>query len=482
MLAIAAALVAVAACTSAGGDASDAEGAAGQETTSTIEASSPVTSKGEVIKPPPPTIDSGEIETSAGTIRWSRLQGDISNVPGGWSVTPLTTSFGFALFERSPANQLFDEGGARLWISEDLGSWSRVPLPVEATGGELAIGVADGALWLIAQSPPQVWTSADGVEWTGFDAPQIEDRPAGFDHVWTTLGAPVALNDRVFFTVTHTLAFPAFDLGINSRVCTERPVRVDEGLYQMTGDEECPMGGPVLRFEETETGLLVVDEESGKELGEIEDGTLDHMESMAQTDELLLTSFFTIEGDSLEPVELAPGSEQVQRAVPWAPLLSTGDSLLAFSDGTLWKTTNGSEWTDIETPLVEGWVTTLSDRFVWNRIGGQFITEVAESTDGVEWTPAPVSPPPQTSLVRLETGWFATPGSIGNIYGSSWWMLAGDEWVPLVDLGMSRWCDVVPTAMGDVTVFIGSAIGTDRNCGWPDADRDLWLVTFDGDS
>lgn len=61
-------------------------------------------------------------------------------------------------------------------------------------------------------------------------------------------------------------------------------------------------------------------------------------------------------------------------------------------------------------------------------------------------------------------------------------MLVGDEWIPLVELDMSRWCDVVPVAMGDVTVFIGAAIGAGRECQWPDAHRELWMVSLDGDS
>lgn len=115
--------------------------------------------------------------------------------------------------------------------------------------------------------------------------------------------------------------------------------------------------------------------------------------------------------------------------------MPTGGSLLAYADGTVWKTTDGSQWTEFEAPFVEGWVTALSDRFVWNFMtagpaAGGFITDVMESADGETWTDAPVAPPPQTSLIRLETGWFATDGSMGAstaIRGGCWSATSGSR-------------------------------------------------------
>jgi len=240
------------------------------------------------------------------------------------------------------------------------------------------------------------------MEWSGFDTPEINERPPGVEPPATTVFAPVALNDQVLFVVSHGQA---------------------------------------------------------------------------------LTTLYRVEGESVKPVELSPTSGALVQAFNPGLLLSTGDSLLAYAEGSVWRTTDGSQWSRISSQFLDGrpssedaLVTTLSDRFVYTPVEfGSFIAEAWESTDGVTWDPAPVAPPPQTNLVRLDTGWFAAGGSVsGEIHGNSWWMLVSDEWVSLEAMGTEECFVATPIALGGFTLLSGVGCG-------PDTEDllDLWLVTLD---
>ena len=68
--------------------------------------------------------------------------------------------------------------------------------------------------------------------------------------------------------------------------------------------DEIPSEPPLLRFEETETGLRVFDQATGDELGFVDGAGLTHIARIAQTDELWGLRVFVIEDGQVTPAEV----------------------------------------------------------------------------------------------------------------------------------------------------------------------------------
>ncbi len=357
----------------------------------------------------PPGLESGILDTSVGDARWVRLTGDVSSLPRGEALRWPT---GFAIFE---GPRLLVEGGvrhpARLWVSPNGVEWRVEPIPAPDDAEDVSLTLVDGEYWLLSVSPNRLWRSSDGATWDEYDLSALAPPgPAGFNMRIEGHTPPVKAGDLTVLKIQYVGLFPAEAFGI-PRQCTERPLRLDLGVYQMTGDEECPQGGPVLRFIETETGLQVLDNVTGEVLGEILEADLTHIETMAETDELRVESLFII------------------------------------GDG---------EVTQAEKP--------------WPRISG--------SDDGAEFGVVPPGRPDDTHPVRLESGWFATDGSIGGPSdGDVWWMHVDGTWISLVDLGMEHpepGCIVSATAIETTTFFFGG------DCfPWDSDARNVWILSLE---
>lgn len=368
----------------------------------------------ESLEPPrlteniPPGLESGILDTSVGDARWVRLTGDVSSLPRGEALLWPT---GFAIFER-PQVPVFDVRlPARLWVSPDGVEWRVEPIPAPDDAEDVSLTLVDGEYWLLSVNPNRLWRSSDGATWEEYDLSGLAPPgPAGFNMRMEGHTGPVKAGDLTVLYVQYVGLFPAEAFGI-PRQCTERPLRLEPGVYQMTGDEECPQGGPVLRFIETETGLQVLDNATGEVLGEILEADLTHIETMAETDELRVESLFII------------GDGEVTRA---------------------------------EKP--------------WPRSSG--------SDDGAEFGVVPPGRPDDTNPVRLESGWFATDGSIGGPSdGDAWWMYVDGTWISLVDLGMERPepdCIVSATATETTTFFFGGPCFF-----WDSNARNVWVLSLE---
>ena len=464
-----------------------------------------------------PGVESGTPATPAGDARWVHLSGDASALPGPGSVA-LPWPTGFAILERpevaqTSINQFEVIRPARLWVSPDGGEWRIEPIPAPDDATDVSLTLADGVYWLISANPNRLWRSSDGEAWEEYDTAGLESlSPAGLGAVMWRHTPPVTAGDLTLFHADFVGVFPAQAFGIAPE-CAERALRIAPGVYQLTGDEECPRGGPVLRFVETETGLQVLDDATGEELGEILGANLSHMEMMTQTDESRLEGLFSVGDGQVTAIE-----------PPWPRAVSV--RLMASEGGiyayvvryevddsfhlSIWRTDDGRSWTDLGPPsfLADEPQTRLrvsdsltdpltvavydptseagsvADNDFAVRLGLEDTWEVGA---GVTWTPAPAGRPDQTSLVRLESGWFATNQLFEEMrivsggsfpHREKWWMHVDGTWVSLADLGMEPTGNesgcVHATAIENTTFFLRTDCSNS-----PSSTREVWVLTFE---
>jgi hypothetical protein len=438
----------------------------------------------------PPELESGTFATPAGDARWVRLNGSESSLPWG---TPIAWPTGFAMIQRPELNYDAFPGfdvvrPARLWVSPDGIEWHVEPTPISDEAESVSLTLVDGEYWLISTNPERMWRSTDGMTWdeldpVGFAPPG----PAGLNMHIQSHTSPVSLGDVTILYADFVGWFPAEQFGL-PQVCAERPVRVEDGVYRMTGDEQCPQGGPVLHFVEAEAGLQVLDNETGELLGEILGADLSHVEAMAKTDELHIQNLIIIEN-----------GEVTQVGTPWEHfyprLFASEDWLYAYVQSiedlelTVWRSNDGRSWTNLGPPSYLQDTPAIGFHRFWPLENSMAVTtfvrsengaesDVAwETTDGVTWIPMPTQPPPGAHVVRLESGWFATDESNGGRFGGDVWsMLIDGTWISLADLGMEHaepGCGVEAAAVENTTFFLG-------DCGpMQTRERSLWIVSLD---
>jgi hypothetical protein len=171
--------------------------------------------------------------------------------------------------------------------------------------------------------------------------------------------------------------------------------------------------------------------------------------------------------------------------VPWpdmdgATFFSTGDWIYAYtrtirSDDatmTVWRTTDGLSWAEIEPPgFVETSGLGANSFYLDSTLDGRLLAWAYpllgskwETSDGLNWEAVELPPLPsgersnrdgsnEAFPVLLDTGWFANSGWNGSFWdGDTWWMKAGDSWFPLTELPR---LGVMPSGVGHTTVFSG---------------------------
>jgi len=400
----------------------------------------------------PPSVESGVVETPAGSARWVRLNPDDQNLP--WGGQLVEWSKGFAIFV--PPNG----GTMSFWVSDDGINWDSRPLPVsEAENASLT--QAGGVFWLSTSNPTSVWFSEDGISWR---EPDVEGRlspePDGFVN-WDAGFQTSVIGNAVLVLGNFGGQFPYGDYVPNfeDTGCVERLVEVGPpGVYRMDGDErssECP-NRPDLLLIEDDTGLQVFDNATGELLGHVAGADLGHIDRMIGTDEL-----------SAEILWLAENGTVVALEPPWEPassgvaLFNSGDTVYSYVRDragrlSVWQTSDGLSWTEVgvaglPAELLSGnaWISSLPGVLV-----GYADDEAWDSTDGVNWKPAPAGRPEGSNLVRLPAGWFATDGSKGGSRdGNAWWWHVKGEWIPLAAMGMEN---PEPTVAGQSGCVVGT--------------------------
>ena len=449
----------------------------------------------------PDDIESGILDTPAGTARWVHLTGGHDTRPSlsfGSQVMEWPT--GIAIFH--PPG--FGEGGwmgsslyaatitqpSRLWTSGNGIDWALEPLPVPADAFDASLSLVDGMYWLVANvwSGDRVWRSADGVTWEEFDPSGLAPPgPSGLE--WhLAYSPPATAGDLTLILRSGSGAIPSDFLGGTSE-CRDDMRELAAGVYQTIGneDETCP----TLRFEETETGLQVADDATGEDLGMIIGADLGHIEQMRGIEFEGETQILIVGDGEATPVEVPWPAE----TYPDVALYGVEDGVYAYvSDNccdevTVWHTTDGHSWDELGPPsFLEGapargfmsYAALPSSLAVSVFDSGSLVAW--ETIDGIDWSPAPEGRPDGTYPVRLESGWFANDGGrFGDPDegGDELWMYVGDTWVSLAELGMEQsaeHCVVGKEAVGNTTLFEGVFRCLPSRT--PSADG-LWILTLD---
>ena len=448
----------------------------------------------------PAGLESGTIETAVGPATWIHVSGDVGSLPrGSAGFKAIPWADGFAILEPpvvdwgpyAPAPAFSQVArAARLWVSTDGIEWRIEPLPVPGDAFDVSLTYDKGVYWLFASHPPQLWRSTDGTTWEELDSGGlVPPEAAGF--TWTVNLAPPISNGRVTvsqvefsgsFPFTDFGAFPFDDFAGVPDVeggCYDILVPLALGVYEWVGSSEdgspiadwCP--ARVFRFEETETGLRVFDNETGEDLGHIDGADISHIAEIANSSQL-----------NHERLVIITDGDVTQTGVPWAfrhgsTLFAAGEWIYAFGNSPtgalgVWRTNDGESWVDLGTPELPSEALELDfervgeDRLVvWS---SQQPHAAWETTDGLTWDTVEWPPPPEgTFLVPLESGWFANNGSLGGRFdGDRWWMLTGDTWVSLEELGMESGANINVTGISDTTFFFRA----DADSG----SREMWIL------
>jgi len=488
----------------------------------------------------PEGIESGTLDTPLGPATWVHLtRADGGQLPNIGQAIPWPS--GVAIYEGPKYN--FDTPTLslppRIWLSSDGIDWRVQPLPVAPVGESgAALTVADGVYWLVGShfmprprddrpsaDSEQIWRSTDGVTWEGIDTSDFSlPGPGGFD--WEVVLTPaVTVGERTFIAVSFHPSFPFYDYAPTvgpEGECGYGLNMVSGELFEMVSDEPtCPR--LILRLVETETGLLVTDDASGQELGEIEGAALEDLERVA--DGLPYEPQSAL--GSYERLLIINDADVTRVGVPWQQddagqgaitrtLFATQDSLYAYVEHrepesgqpesmSVWRSSDGLTWTDLGSPsflddaATPGWTE-------FDSLPGRLVAthpvlpgETWETTNGIDWAPAPQDRPDcidstcstypdgepggRTTPARLGSGWFASDAGGGWDDGDNVWTYVGDAWVSLDELGMQQssdsYCVVSKTGIGQTTFFADMQPGC-----WPggvriDGPRDLWILSLD---
>jgi len=447
----------------------------------------------------PEGAESGTLATPSGEANWARLSDDGGRLPDSGQAAAWPS--GFAIFQR-PFNTLPPPAPvsrpARLWVSDDGIEWRVEPLPLDPAAQDASLTLADGVYWLMSSDPYGLWRSTDGATWDEYDPTGLlPPEPSGlFSPISSSL---VTAGELTLSYGTFEADFPFYDFlplliddydSDRDEGCrTFR--KLESGVFQIVGhqgDQPCPHQ-LVLRFEETETGLRVLNNATGTDLGEVLGADLSHIEQLTQGDNFFGERLLIIGDSEITPVE-----------TPWPARLPTeGPRVQAFfgaqgwvyayiSDDTgvsVWRTNDGRSWTNLGPPSFPNDALPTGSPWFLSSFGPQMALDTDsnpgaawETIDGFNWTPQPEGQPDQTYAVRLESGWFANNGSRGGPFdGDEWWMHVDDTWVSLAELGIEdgRCGGATPTALDNTTTFFFGG-GGGESC------PDLWILSLEPSS
>jgi hypothetical protein len=429
----------------------------------------------------PPDTEFGTLDTPIGQVEWVHLTGDGTTFPPRGDVIEWPT--GFAVLERN-------SGGARLWVSADAIDWQLQPIPIPGDvwqASQASLTSVDGVYWLISSGPASIWSSTDGVSWDEYDLGDVIPGPVGLN--WDMHhSSPVTVAGQTLIQAGFGSNFPIADYAPNlredGRVCDHvRLAQLRSDLFQVVEDygegPDCPEQ-PVLRMIETETGLQIVDNDTGDELGMILGADLTDMAHV--TEESWDEAILIVDEGGITSID-----------VPWqqgwvVAMFRGENAVYAYIDHSnhdtetqvaVWRTDDGRTWEEV-TPLgfleTAGSIgsarfTELSDgRLVaWNR---SVPNAAWETTDGLNWQSVDLPPLPadgdgQALPVPLDSGWFANAGWDLRNYGAGdrWWLKADDTWVTLTDLGIEEGGPEINATGIDATTFLRANEG-----------RDMWIL------
>jgi hypothetical protein len=421
----------------------------------------------------PPGAEFGTFDTPNGPVEWVHLTGDGTPLPVDGDVVEWPT--GYAILE--PLNPFSGDRSTRLWVSPDGLAWHVEPLPIPADASPASPTLVDGVYWLISSNPASIWRSIDGDGWDEYDLDDVIPGAVGLN--WQMSHTrPVTIADQTLIHASFGADFPYADYAPNltedGRTCGHvRLAQVAPDRFQIVEDfgegPDCPEQ-PVLRMIETDTGLQVVDNDTGDELGEILGADLADMAHV--TGESMVETLLIMNDGGITSAE-----------VPWletrvgVSLFRIGDAVHAFIDDnghvTVWRTDDGRNWVEVGPPSSLDAAGPMNHLHLTQLSGGRLVAwnrnvpnTAWETSDGLNWQTVDLPPLPgagnrrQTNPVVLDSGWFANAGWKGSRDdGNRWWIKTTDAWLYLEEIGIASVGPggvAGPTAIGNTTFFPAS--------------------------
>jgi hypothetical protein len=350
----------------------------------------------------PDGFDSGTLDTPLGPARWVHLQGGPDGLPR--FLRPLPAPGGFISLDDE------DPQAVRLWRSPDLISWTPEPLPIDiGSATELSL---QGGAYLLRTISDGLWRSDDTVAWQPLKIAALDSPfPAGME-VHIDLGSPLSSAGVTIVPLTYSPVNTASYLGLLGP--GEKDVQLDTseepGIYQF-GNRSLDQK---VRFEETETGLRVIDATSGAELAELDGVNMDFIERWAAEPggPGPVSEIAVVEGDALVPVtRLGSSGERLTVFGTDAGFFAYGHH---FREPLIhvWTSVDGITWTEAD-PLGDDPGEPSGRDAAWfpDEVTGELHVQTGRrmwtSADGVAWQ---VSALPEGGATRLASGWLTATG------------------------------------------------------------------------
>jgi hypothetical protein len=321
----------------------------------------------------PKKFDSGTLETPLGQARWVHLSGDGEQLPE--AITPIAVPGGYVSLDRGgngfgPCRRgNVCEVRATLWFSPNLLEWTQRPLPDDAETAQLIR--AGGSYWLLMSAgwsaedgsfdDPTLWRSSDAIEWEPVElGPIAPDGPDGIG--WRpSFGVVARAGGTDAVAMTFVARTAASFLGLPGSEGDGQWV----SLVALGGDRYQAYGGyggdrGVIRFEPTDGGIRVIDDETGAQLNELAGVDMGFIERWSQNGEPIESTSTNDPPVMHIPIEYRVGvvvdGELTSIELPGTgPRRSFGlvgsdegfSALLLRPDGMLqsWRSPDGVTWT-----------------------------------------------------------------------------------------------------------------------------------------
>jgi len=431
----------------------------------------------------PDGIDSGTLDTPLGQARWVHLRGNEATLPPDYSQLTSTPD-GYVVLE-------WDSSPIRLWSSPDFITWTPEPLDIEARSGELS--QAGGTYWLNTLDPAGLWRSPDLVAWEQVDMARLV--PPGPDgYAWSLRPGMPQEHDGVVivpfeWSLDYGLVYQALEGadGVDVHDFHE----IEPGVYEFFNYKSGPVA--TVRFEETEAGLRLLDNEDGAELAVLEGVSVEFIERLTSGDIPSISGLGILEDNALVEVELPVDAE-----LPWQLAWTADDAGFAsYSVGPdglvhVHRSQDGRDWTETDV-IGDGPGEPTEIGAIYTSLGSVVLESQADarwtSTDGVAWESLG-PPPPGFDGQPFASGWISLPLGVGGnpitgieefgpggIKPRIWFQPKDGEPSPIDITEMS----FAENGCGGREGFISSNTSfsaLDVGCSGPGI-REVWIITFD---
>jgi len=336
-------------------------------------------------------VDRGAADASIGQVRWTSLLGDETNLPSEWIVA---TPDGFASLEPG-----LPQNGSRLLVSSDGLDWSEAPLPVPATT-RLHLARSGDEFW-ISSEDDQLWRSTDFETWTEVDLGDIVPPGVhGFDRR-TRFGPPVTIGAASVLPL-HVTGSLALDQLFDVALEPNEILRLSGGYRdQVLGDVRdvirAPSSSPGFEADARVVGsirlsvagsvITVLDATSGAAMAWFDTASLG-ADATSVAERLNENEPFTYPVGTLVLTE--GGVREAGLPLGASVMAVEGAFIAVADDDTIWRSTDGLEWTSLGLPTLPPTALDLGDLHATAEPGGGLGAVMMLESDGVQtfeyWT------------------------------------------------------------------------------------------------